>query len=457
MVQGGGTPPGHGERKMKFNPLHHLRLLGMLFKEFKLLVRRKKTPILVLSLPLILLIVYSAGSNAITNPQAVITVGVCSEDPQTSEILNMMEGNFKLTKLEGDDCIAQLMTGVKAGDYIIGFVIPSDFTTKLNQGDQSMITYYVDDSNPLTASMSGFFLEQGFNTYSRGVVSSSEQELRSIARDTRTKLNSTILVLNTTYSVLESNKGLLGLTYPIISEYLSDSINELIGYDDDLRFVEGISVDFLTKPVYFAKGTTYENVNSASFNFASIFCIVSIFSLLLLTSTSIIFDKKTNYLLRIKATGTFIPTYTVSKIIFYLILSLAQFFLIMLLMLPQGAVFNFSFGALMAAFAMITITNTSIGLLIGSLSESENVAILFSLTLSLPFLFLSGAFFPLEFMPGYVKFFARVIPLHSEISLLKQASVLGWNLEMINPLITELGLISLILLGINYAIIKFKS
>jgi ABC-2 type transport system permease protein len=105
---------------------------------------------------------------------------------------------------------------------------------------------------------------------------------------------------------------------------------------------------------------------------------------------------------------------------------------------------------------MITTLNTSIGLLIGSLSENENVAILFSLMLSLPFLFLSGTFFPLELMPGYIQLTSRIIPLRNEVRLLKQTMVLGWDLETINPLLTELGLISLILLLITYLIIRYK-
>lgn len=436
--------------------LSHWRLIGLLFKEFKLLVRRKKTPLLVLSLPVLLLIIYTAGSNAVANPQTIISVGVCNNDELASEFLNSVTSNFRITELSSDDCIASLKDKVRSGEFIIGMVIPNGFINSLSNAEQGGVTYYVDDSSPLTASMSHYFLEQAFSDYSRQVISSTEQELKEATSGALNQLDNALLILNTTRSVVSDNQVILGLTYSLIDSYLDSMTDELNHYRDELLFAQSLSVEFLTKPVVFNKGVVYSGVNAASFNFASIFCIVSIFTLLLLASTSIIFDKKTNYLLRIKATKTFIPTYLLSKIIFYLTISAAQFLLVMLLMFFQGAVFNFNFWSLIASFVIISILNTSIGLLIGSLSESENVAILFSLTLSLPFLFLSGAFFPLEFMPDYVQWLSNIIPLHTEILLLKQSSVLGWGLSMIEPLIIQLLSISLVLLGLNYALLKFR-
>lgn len=436
--------------------LARLRIIGMLFKEFKLLVRRRKTPVLALTLPLLLLIIYSAATAAISNPQSFITAGVCSNDPQANEIINLVEGNFEIFRLTGDDCISELINKVRSGEFLIGFVIPDDFSATLGSGKQAMITYYVDDSNPVTASMSSLALERGFNSYSRSVVTSTEQELERVSGEARDKLQSALLILNSTRQVIQDNKALLGITFNLMNDYLDNAINELTSYDEELAFVEDLDVGFLTNPVIFGKGEVYSGVNTSSFNFATIFCIVSLFTLLLLASTGIIFDKKTNYLLRIKATGTFLPTYLLSKVVFYLAISLAQFFLVMLLMMFQGAVYNFNIPTLLASFAVVTTLNTSIGLFIGSISENENVAILFSLTLSLPFLFLSGAFFPLEFMPVYIKWIARVVPLYTEINLLKQVSVLGLPMSLAEPMLIELGVISLVLLVINYLVIKYK-
>ncbi len=436
--------------------LSHFRVYSLLFKEFKLLVKRKKAPVLVMILPLLLLIIYSAGSYSLSNPQSMINIGVCNFDSSASSVINSINGNFIIHLFNDSDCVSKLKDGVRSGSLAIGLVINDGFINSIKNGHQGVINYFVDDSKPVSASMSGFFLENGFNDYSKSIISSSEVELKGLAVNARDKLGSALLVLNSTAVILNSNKALFGVVFPLIDGYLSNAINDLVSYDSDLRFVEGLNVNFLTKPVVFHRELIYPDVSSVSFNFASIFAIISLFTLLLLASSGFIFDRKSNFIVRVKSSGVFISSYLFAKLFFYFVISLIQFLLIVILMLFQGAVFNFNFLSLTVSLIVISVLNSSIGLLIGSLSDSENVAILFSLTISLPLLFLSGVFFPLEFMPDYVKFFANIIPLHSEISLLKQVSVLGFGWSAVESLIIDLSIVSLVLLMINYFIIKFK-
>jgi ABC-type multidrug transport system permease subunit len=444
----------HGEREMSF--LRHFRIAGLVYKEFLMLARRKKAPLLILILPIVLTIIYSAGTNALSAPQSVITVGVCNHDPAAASIINSLDSEFRVTMLSGADCELTLINGVKNGQYIIGISVPAEFTGLINDGRQGVITYYVDDSNPVSASVSGYFLEQGFSGYSQGVIAGSETELRTMATSARNQLNSALSAINSTINTLEAYQGLLGVAYPLVNGYLTTIRNDLEGYDNNLRFVQSLSAEFLTRPVYFSRGQVYEGANAASFNFASIFVIISLFTLLLLGSTGLIFDKKSNYLLRIKAGKTFLPSYIASKLVFYFTLSLVQFFLVMLLTLAQGAAFNFDFITVILSVGVITVLNTAIGLLIGAVSESENVAILSSLMISLPFIFLSGIFLPLEFMPDYIKFFANIVPLYKEILLLKQVAVLGAGVSAAGALMTDLGIVSLIVLVITWALIKFR-
>lgn len=437
-------------------PLRHFRIIGMLYKEFKLLIKMKKAPVLVLALPIILMVIYSAGSSALSSPSSLINAGVCNFDPSSAGILQSVQGNLNIHVLNGDDCLDELIGKVKSGEYLIGFVIPQGFSDTISSAKQASINYYVDDSKPLTSSLIGIFLERAFDSYSESVVQSSEQELKAMSTDARNKLDDIMDILNLTSNVLEENKLLFSVAYPLMSGYLVSAIEELNVYDEELGFVQNLSVEFLTKPVTFNHWQTYEGINSTSFNFASIYAIISLFTLLLLASTGVIYDKKTDYLLRIKATRTFIPTYILSKLIFYIVLSMAQLLIVMGLISLQGAVFKFDFLALMAAMAVVTVFNTSIGLLIGKLSENENIAILSSLILCLPLLFLSGVFFPLEFMPDYIKVIAEIVPLYKEINLLKQASALGASVGMMSELITNLGILSLVVLTVNYLLIKYK-
>ncbi len=72
----------------------------------------------------------------------------------------------------------------------------------------------------------------------------------------------------------------------------------------------------------FKRGKVYENTNSVSFSFAPVFVIIPFFSSLQMDY----FDKKVNYILRIKASKTCLLTYLLSKLV-------VQFWVVILLML----------------------------------------------------------------------------------------------------------------------------
>lgn len=91
----------------------------------------------------------------------------------------------------------------------------------------------------------------------------------------------------------------------------------------------------------------------------------------------------------------------------------------------------------LAAFNFITI-----GLLIGSLANSENTALLTSLLIILPMFFLSNLFFPVEIMPSLIKTIGNNLPLTLAIrsleSLLTYSSAINYKsivLLVIYPII----------------------
>jgi ABC-2 type transport system permease protein len=73
----------------------------------------------------------------------------------------------------------------------------------------------------------------------------------------------------------------------------------------------------------------------------------------------------------------------------------------------------------------ISVMNALIGLLIGILSESEGIAVLLSLLLTLPFMFLSGIFSSIKIMPRFFQWIAQAFPLNTQIELLKQVMIFG--------------------------------
>ncbi|MEM4270840.1 MAG: ABC transporter permease, partial [Candidatus Pacearchaeota archaeon] len=84
-----------------------------------------------------------------------------------------------------------------------------------------------------------------------------------------------------------------------------------------------------------------------------------------------------------------------------------------------GASYSYNIIQIIHLLAFISITNTLIGLIIGIISDNEGIAILFSLVVSLPFMLLSGIFYPVQTMPLLVQYFAKIIPLNYQITYSK--------------------------------------
>ena len=114
--------------------------------------------------------------------------------------------------------------------------------------------------------------------------------------------------------------------------------------------------------------------------------------------------------------------FVLSKVVIILMIALLQ---AALLFLVAGAAFSvqinweivpYSF----AIVALISVTFSSLGMIIASVSDSENTALLGSLVLCLPMLFLSGVFFPIELMIAPVQWISMASPLTHSVVLLEQ-------------------------------------
>jgi ABC-2 type transport system permease protein len=98
-------------------------------------------------------------------------------------------------------------------------------------------------------------------------------------------------------------------------------------------------------------------------------------------------------------------------------------FLIMLLVIILG-IFSF----------------VGLGILVSAAVEEQETAMTIMMTVTFPMLFLSGAFFPLQQMPGFMQAISKCVPLTYEVEALRQVVVLGAGLgEVMRPLLILLG------------------
>jgi ABC-2 type transport system permease protein len=88
---------------------------------------------------------------------------------------------------------------------------------------------------------------------------------------------------------------------------------------------------------------------------------------------------------------------------------------------------------LLALLLVLTIFSfIGIGIMISALSSEQETAMTIMMTLTLPMIFLSGAFFPVQQMPVAMQWISKAIPLSYAVEALRKCIVLGSGLAAVS-------------------------
>jgi ABC-type multidrug transport system permease subunit len=389
------------------------RLKSLLLKEYLLLLRRKKFIIMVLSLPVIFAILYQASSTM--QPGITISVGVCNLDDseQSANLVSEMGDYFQVTEYPLP-CQDNLARGVRDNSIFLGIMIPADFFDKLSSFNKSDIYIYYDNSNPILSNYLDFFFQLSLKNYENALLRQAGDSIKFEAQ----KAN---IIVTSAYTVLDSIR-FLGYGIPSVA----DQVLEIKGA---LERIQALDISFVTEPVVVNKVGAYNLKNESGIGAAMIFAILSLFTALLLVSSNMLFDKENNFIIRLKVSKTSSITYLLSKVLFFDFVLLAQYLVVFPLFLSVTWL-NVSIIALLLTLLIVASINVLMGVLVGLLSENQAMAVLTSLLLTLPFLFLSGMFYPSELFPPPLKFVSDVFPLSNEIILMKQSMAFGYDISL---------------------------
>jgi len=114
-------------------------------------------------------------------------------------------------------------------------------------------------------------------------------------------------------------------------------------------------------------------------------------------------------------------------------------------------------GSILLVIALIILTVFSfvgLGILITSFTDKEETATMVMMTLMFPMMFLSGVFFPLQQMPGYMQTFAHFLPLTYATAALRKVMVLGADIPAVGTEILILVGFGIVLLLIAVPMFK---
>lgn len=176
----------------------------------------------------------------------------------------------------------------------------------------------------------------------------------------------------------------------------------------------------------------------------------------MMTSIAIVREKEMGTM-EILLVSPMKPIYTIlSKITPYFVLSFVNFATIMLLSVyvlkvpVAGSFISLVFVSLLYIFVSL-----SLGLLVSTLTNSQQAAMLISgMGLMIPVMLLSGMIFPIENMPLPLQWFSNIVPARWYISAVKTIMIKGLGITAVLKEVAVLSFMSLVLVGISLK--KFK-
>jgi len=380
------------------------RFYGYLKKDTMLLYKRKKYLYLFILLPLI---IASLFLFALNSKDYNIDVGICDFDKtDISRGAYSQLNGFNPIILPKDNCIEIVKSEIRLGKLDLGLIIPNGFANNIKNLEQSRMQIYYDNTDIAFSNLISWKVDQAMVPFKRQIINNLNKELSNKVSSVRDGID----------VIMEISS---------ISSFANDKIETA---DSELQKIEEMETEFLVNPIWTDKIPVYEEGLKKDAGIVYVFPILAIFIILMLSSTSIIYDKNTNFLTRVKSSASPI-SYILAKTIFFTALVLVQFLIMLILFMLNGASYTLPITGLIQLILFVGIIDTLLGFIIGLIANNEGIAILFSLMISFPLMLVSGIFFPTQSLPKIVQWVGEILPLHYQINASKAVLLFGQTIS----------------------------
>ncbi|MBE3038227.1 MAG: ABC transporter permease [Chloroflexi bacterium] len=326
------------------------RLLSLIAKEFIQIVRDPRTLGITFMMPVVMLFLLGfAATNDVRN----IALAVFDQDqsPASRSLIAAYQqaDYFKLAYVVGSE--AEIGTLIDNGSARAGMIIPAGYGRDLDSGHSAQVAFIIDGSDPTVAS---------------------------------TALAAAVLV------------GQSRSTHLMASRLEKRGLGSLLQPPIDVR-----------TQVWYNPGLV-----SAYYMIPALIGMILQFLTTMLTSTSIVRERERGTIEQLIVTPLRSWELVVGKLTPYVLIS----FMDTLEILAVGVLLfkvpiNGSLALLLLLAALFLITTLGIGLLISTIANTQQEAMLTTMFTILPSIFLSGFFFPLAAMPVWLRVISYAIPL----------------------------------------------
>lgn len=229
---------------------------------------------------------------------------------------------------------------------------------------------------------------------------------------------------------------------------------ELIGQAHSTRLVidrltrQGLVEGF--KPAVEVRARVWYNPDLESAYFMVPALIGMILQMLtsMLTATAIVRERERGTIEQLIVTPIRSWELIVGKIIPYVLIALFDTIEILLVgTLWFGVPIQGSLGLLLTLAFLFLVTSLGLGLLISTVSKTQQEAMMMAYFTMLPTVFLSGFFFPLAAMPPFLQLVSRAIPLRHFLIIIRSVLLKGVGAGSLRNEILTLSVFGLVLMG----------
>ena len=360
------------------------RLLSLIRKEFIQILRDPRTLALTIVYPIMMLLLlgYAATNDVRNIPLAVYDQDKSDSSRQLLDAYQAADYFILTYEVESPDEITLLIDSGKAKAAII---IPPDYKEKLDAGESAQIGFIIDGSDPTLAS-----------------TALSAATLIGQARGAK---------------VLEQKITLTGR---------SNGSN---------------LIDIRTQVWY------NPEMVSAFFMIPGLIGMILQFLSTLLTATSIVREKERGTIEQLIVTPLRPWELVVGKITPYIIIAFLDMIEILVAgMLLFNVPINGSVTLLLLLSALFLVTTLGIGLLISTMANTQQEAMLISMFTLMPSIFLSGFFFPLASMPLILQWISYMVPLRYFLIISRGIVLKGVGMQAIYPEVISLVIFAVVVM-----------
>ena len=362
-----------------------LRLISIIRKEFIQIIRDPRTLGLTFMLPLVMLFLlgYSATNDVNNIPLVVLDQDLSQKSRELLDAYRAAD-YFHL---------AFFVTNVEDMRFLIdsnkaraGIIIPHDFGKTISTGKVAHVAFVIDGSDPTLA---------GTELSAASAIGQAE--------------SSKIITLRTSLS------GLRGQLAPV-------EVDTQVWYNPDL-----VSADYMIP--------------------ALIGLILQVLTTIL-TSTSIVRERERGTIEQLIVTPIRSWELVVGKLVPYVLIAFFDTFEILLVgVLIFKVPINGSLGLFLGMIGLFLVTTLGLGLLISTISNTQQEAMLTTMFTILPSIFLSGFFFPLAAMPAALQIISYAIPLRYFLIIARGIVLKGVGVDAMWSEILSLAVFAVVVMG----------